>query len=205
MHELTVEQSLRAANAQIERLSVTDPLLGIFNRRYLHEQLPQEAARARRYGRAVSVVMADLDHFKRIDDTYGHQAGDVVLRHAIALARSTLRQSDWMARYGEEEFVIVLPETTRLGAYAAAERMRRLCAETPVRLGGTQFVVTVSFGVATIDDVPGSNEDAEAVLREADAALCESKRAGRNRVTCGPKPTTPSASATARAGATARP
>jgi diguanylate cyclase (GGDEF)-like protein len=197
MHELPVEQSPRAAYTRIERSSVTDALLGIFNRRYLHEQLPQEVARARRYGRAVSVVMADLDHFKRIADTYGHQSGDVLLRHAVALARSTLRQSDWIARYGEEEFVMVLPETTRLGAYAAAERMRRLCAETPVRLGGTQLVVTVSFGVATIDDVPGSIEDAEAVLREADAALCESKRAGRNRVTCGPKPTTRSAGTTA--------
>lgn len=188
MHELTVERSLRDAYAQMERLSVTDPLLGIFNRRYLHEQLPQEAGRARRYGHSVSVVMADLDHFNRINGTYGYQSGDVVLRHAVALARSALRKSDWMARYGEEEFVVVLPETTRLGAYAAAERMRRLFVETPVRLGNTLLVATASFGVATIDDVPGSNEDAEAVLRAAGRAVCDSKRAGRNQVSCGPEP-----------------
>jgi two-component system cell cycle response regulator len=182
-----LEQSLRDANTQIEKLSVTDPLLGIFNRRYLHERLPLEAARTRRYGQSLSVVMADLDHFKTINDTYGHQAGDAVLQHAAALARRALRQSDWMARYGGEEFVIVLPDTPLLGAYAAAERMRRLCAETAVELAGTRLVVTASFGVATIDGVAPSNDDGEAMLRQADKALYESKRAGRNRVTCGPK------------------
>jgi diguanylate cyclase (GGDEF)-like protein len=182
-----LEQSLRDANTQIERLSVTDSLLGIFNRRYLHERLPQEAARARSCGQSVSVVMADLDHFKQVNDTHGHQSGDVVLQHAVSLARLALRQSDWMARYGGEEFVIVLPETTLIGAYAVAERMRRLCAETSVQLADTRLVVTASFGVATIDGVPASNEDAEALLRAADKALYESKRAGRNRVTCGPK------------------
>jgi two-component system cell cycle response regulator len=182
-----LEQSLRDANTQIEKLSVTDPLLGIFNRRYLHERLPLEAARTRRYGQSLSVVMADLDHFKTINDTYGHQAGDVVLQHTVALARRALRQSDWMARYGGEEFVIVLPDTPLLGAYAAAERMRRLCAETAVELAGIQLVVTASFGVATIDGVAPSNDDGEAMLRQADKALYESKRAGRNRVTCGPK------------------
>ena len=180
-------------------LSVTDPLLGIFNRRYLHERLPQETAHARRYGQSVSVVMADLDHFKQINDIHGHQAGDLVLLHAVNLARSALRQSDWMARYGGEEFVIVLPETTLLGAYAVAERMRRLCAETSVQLANTQLVVTASFGVATIDGVPASNDDAEAMLQAADKALYESKRAGRNRVTCGPKSITTAASAAAAA------
>jgi diguanylate cyclase (GGDEF)-like protein len=192
-----LEQSLRDANTQIERLSVTDPLLSIFNRRYLHERLPQEAARSRRSGQSLSLVMADLDNFKKINDTYGHQAGDAVLQHAVCLAGSALRQSDWMARYGGEEFVIVLPETSLLGGYAVAERMRRLCAETPLDIPETRLVVTASFGVATIDGVLPSNEDAEAMLREADKALYESKRAGRNRVTCGPKFPTPDTPATA--------
>jgi two-component system, cell cycle response regulator len=192
-----LEQSLREANSQIEKLSVTDPLLNIFNRRYLHERLPQEAARSRRYGQPLSLVMADLDHFKKINDTYGHQTGDQVLQHAVNLARSALRVSDWIARYGGEEFVIVLPETPLLGAYAVAERMRRLCSETPVELPETQLLVTASFGVATIDGVAPSNEDAEAMLREADKALYESKRAGRNRVTCGPKSPAPPVSAPA--------
>jgi two-component system, cell cycle response regulator len=196
-----LEQSLREANSQIEKLSVTDPLLGIFNRRYLHERLPQEAARSRRYGQPLSLVMADLDHFKKINDTYGHQTGDLVLQHSVDLARSALRGSDWIARYGGEEFVIVLTETPLLGAYAVAERMRRLCADTPVELPDTKLLVTASFGVATIDGVHPSNEDAEAMLREADKALYESKRAGRNRVTCGPK--TPVAPAPAPATSTA--
>jgi diguanylate cyclase (GGDEF)-like protein len=182
-----LEQSLREANSKIEKLSITDPLLGIFNRRYLHERLPQEALRARRYGQPLSVVMADLDHFKKINDTYGHQTGDLVLQHAVNLARSALRGSDWIARYGGEEFVIVLPETPLLGAYAVAERMRRLCAETPVEITEAQLLITTSFGVATIDGVPPSNEDAEELLKQADTALYESKHAGRNRVTCGPK------------------
>ncbi|MBS0420807.1 MAG: diguanylate cyclase [Proteobacteria bacterium] len=182
-----LEQSLREANAQIEKLSITDPLLGIFNRRYLHEHLPQETSRARRYAEQFSLVMADLDHFKKVNDTYGHHTGDLVLQHAVNLARSALRVSDWIARYGGEEFVIVLPETPILGAYAVAERMRRLCAETPVKGLDSKLLVTASFGVATIDGVAASPEDADALLREADKALYESKRAGRNRVTCGPK------------------
>jgi diguanylate cyclase (GGDEF)-like protein len=181
-----LEQSLREANSQIEKLSVTDSLLGIFNRRYLHERLPQEAARSRRYGQPLSLVMADLDHFKKINDTHGHHSGDLVLQHAVDLARSALRVSDWIARYGGEEFVIVLPETSLLGGYAVAERVRRLCSETPVELPETQLLVTASFGVASIDGVACS-EDAEAMLRNADKALYESKRAGRNRVTCGPR------------------
>jgi len=184
---VSLEQSLRHANSQIEKLSVTDPLLGIFNRRYLHERLPQEAARSRRYGQPLSLVMADLDHFKKINDTYGHQVGDLVLQHAANLAGSALRGSDWLARYGGEEFVIVLPETPLLGAHAVAERMRRLACETPLQLPDMGLLVTASFGVATIDGVFPSNEDAEAMLREADKALYESKRAGRNRVTCAPK------------------
>lgn len=198
---VSLEQSLRQANSQIEKLSVTDPLLGTFNRRYLHERLPQEAARSRRYEQPLSLVMADLDHFKKINDTYGHQSGDLVLQHAVDLARSALRVSDWIARYGGEEFVIVLPETPLLGAYAVAERMRRMCSETPVELPGTRLLVTASFGVATIDGVAASSEDAEAMLRQADQALYESKRAGRNRVTCGPK--TPVAQAQAPAPSTA--
>jgi diguanylate cyclase (GGDEF)-like protein len=145
--------------------------------------------------------MADLDHFKRINDTHGHQVGDLVLQHAVKLARSALRVSDWIARYGGEEFVIVLPETPLLGAYAVAERMRRLCAETPVELPGAQLLVTASFGVATIDGVAPSDEDADAMLRDADRALYASKRAGRNRITCGPK--TPPASVPTPAVSTA--
>ncbi len=129
------------------------------------------------------------------------RAGDLVLQHAVKLARSALRVSDWIARYGGEEFVIVLPETPLLGAYAVAERMRRMCSETAVESPETKLLVTASFGVATIDGVAPSNGDGEAMLREADKALYASKRAGRNRVTCGPK--TPTAAAPEPAASTA--
>ena len=125
---------------------MTDPLLGIFNRRYLDERLPQEAARSRRYGQPLSLVMTE--------------AGHLVLPHVVNLAKSALRGSDWIACYGGEKFVIVLPETPLVGAHAVAERMRRMCSET-----------AVSFGVATLDGVAPSNGDAEAMLRNADKAL----------------------------------
>jgi two-component system, cell cycle response regulator len=179
-----LEQSLRDANAEIQRLSVTDPLLGIFNRRYLHGRLPQEATRARRYGCSLSVIMADLDHFKVINDTHGHHVGDIVLQHAVSVARMALRQSDWMARYGGEEFLFVLPETHAEGAVAVAERMRRLCAENPVVLPNDQIFVTASFGVASLDGVPAGGDDSDGLLKESDKALYASKFAGRNRVSC---------------------
>lgn len=168
-------------------LPVTDPQLRVFDRRYLHERLPQEAARSRCNGQPLSLVMADLDHFKKINETYGHHTGDRVLQHAVRLMRTALRASDWLARYGGQEFVIVLPETPLLGAYAVAERIRHLCCETPMEIPESKLQVTASFGVATIDGVAPSPADAEAMLREADKALYQSKCAGRNRVTCGPK------------------
>ena len=111
--------------------------------------------------------------------------------HAIRLARSALRQTDWIARYGGEEFVIVLPETHLEGAFAVAERMRRLCAETSIELPDAQLVVTASFGVDSIDGVAAGKDDGEAILKQADEALYQSKRTGRNRVTCGPKAPVP--------------
>jgi two-component system, cell cycle response regulator len=163
---------------------LTDPLLGIFNNRYLYETLPLVAGRARAGGRSLSVVMADVDRLKHINAAYGHGTGDAVLQHVVSLMRSSLRHADWMARYGGEEFVVVLPETHIEGAYAAAERMRRRCAEKPFALPPSQVVVTASFGVACIEAT--SPQDVNAMLQDAGAALRESKLAGRNRVTCGP-------------------
>jgi two-component system, cell cycle response regulator len=180
-----LEQSLRDANAQIERLSVTDPLLGVFNRRYLHTGLREEVARARRYGHPLAVVIADLDHFKAINDGYGHQTGDAVLQHVVTLSGSVLRQpTDWIARYGGEEFVVVLPETDAQGAVAVAEKIRLLCVETPVIVPAGPVFVTASFGVAALDAPALSDDEGDSLLQEADRALYQSKRSGRNRVTC---------------------
>lgn len=162
-----------------------DSLLGVFNNRYLYETLPLEAARARGGGRSLAVVMADLDRLKQINAAHGHETGDAVLQHVASLMRSSLRQGDWMARYGGEEFVVVLPETHLDGAYAAAERMRRRCAEKPFALPTAQLIVTASFGVACIDALTVPTQDVNVMLQDAEDALRESKRAGRNRVTCG--------------------
>jgi diguanylate cyclase (GGDEF)-like protein len=177
------------ANTETDRSSVTDPLLGIFIFGYLRARLTREAARGRQTGQSISVVMADVDRFETINDTHGPEIGHLVLRHAVTVARSTLRQSDWMARYSREGFVVVLPDTTLLGAYSVAERMRRLCADTDLDLSGARLTFTASFGVATIDGVVPSEADGEDLLRLAEKALDEGRRAGSNRVTCGPKST----------------
>jgi len=181
-----LEQSLREANATIQQLSETDPLVGTFNRRYLSTQIVREVDRARRYKHPLSAVMADLDRFKRINDERGHQTGDEVLQHFAQLARSTVRPSDWIARYGGEEFVIVLPETDLAGAAVAAEKLRALCAERPFPTSTGEIAVTASFGVAElrIESLTQSDDaSAQALLRRADAALYTSKNEGRNRVT----------------------
>lgn len=179
-----LEQSLREANERVHLLSITDPLVGIFNRRYLAEELCREIERARRYGRPLSISLADLDHFKRINDVYGHHVGDEVLRHVASLATKSLRPaSDWAARYGGEEFVLVLPETDRAAALAVSEKIRRLLESTPLMSPAGTLQVTASFGTAELAaSESGPREAAESLLRAADAALYASKRCGRNRV-----------------------
>jgi diguanylate cyclase (GGDEF)-like protein len=181
---VTLEQSLREAKGKIELLSVTDPLVGTFNRRYLNDQILKEVERARRYGHPLAAIMADLDRFKRINDERGHQTGDEVLCRFAALAKSLIRPSDWMARFGGEEFVVVLPETDAAGAAIVAEKIRAECAGAPIPLGSGELTVTCSFGVAALSPGDQSADVAAAeMLRQADAALYNSKHEGRNRVT----------------------
>jgi two-component system cell cycle response regulator len=177
------ERALSAALKQVQRLSITDALLDIYNRRYLNEQLPRDIERGLRYGHPVAVVMADLDAFKKINDTHGHAVGDEVLRGFTARVRTSIRQSsDWIARYGGEEFVIVLPETGLAEAAQVAEKIRGACSAAPMMTGGGELKVTSSFGVAA---TPAGKTPlgAEALLRSADDALYRSKRGGRNCVT----------------------
>ena len=181
-----LEQSLREANAKIHILSITDPLVGTFNRRHLNEQLIHEVERARRYQQPLAVIMADLDFFKDINDHHGHQVGDQVLRAFAELTQGSIRQaSDWIARYGGEEFVVVLPQTDLAGATCTAEKIRNRCAAGAFRTAAGDVPLTASFGVACLSSVPdprGVAADADALLREADAALYRSKHQGRNRV-----------------------
>lgn len=188
---MQLEQSLREANERIQQLSIRDPLVDTFNRRYLNDQLLKEVERAHRYERPLAVIMADIDRFKRINDERGHASGDEVLKMFADLTKTKLRPSDWVARYGGEEFVIVLPETDLAGAASAAEKIRAACADTPMPLAGGALQVTCSFGVATLAKAAASADvAAAAMLKEADTALYTSKHEGRNRVTLAglPKP-----------------
>lgn len=166
---------LRRGREELERLSITDPLTKLSNRRYLMTRLEEEARRARRTDRPFSMLMIDVDHFKKYNDTYGHQAGDEVLAGVAAILQECVREVDCAARYGGEEFVIVLPETPAEGAIDVAARIRsRLATETFP--GGK---ATLSLGIA---EFPADGETPEFVLRAADAALYRAKREGRDRV-----------------------
>jgi two-component system, cell cycle response regulator len=182
---LKLEQSLRAANRRIHLLSITDALTATCNRRYLMEKLPQELERARRYGRPLSVVLCDVDHFKNINDTHGHQAGDEVLKQFAKLLMGSTRGSiDWVSRYGGEEFLVVLPETSAPDAIAFADKTRRAIEAHPFEIAGATLRVTSSFGVAGIDSVQTQGDvSVDTLIASADQFLYRSKEMGRNRVT----------------------
>jgi two-component system cell cycle response regulator len=169
---------------QVQLLSVTDSLVGTYNRRYLTDALALEIERSRRYGRPLAAVLTDLDLFKRINDEHGHQAGDEVLRCFVERIRASIRKNDWVARYGGEEFVIVLPETNLAEAMSTAERIRFQCASTPMVTSAGHLMVTASFGIATLEGSPDMElETVATLLRRADVGLYRSKNKGRNRVT----------------------
>jgi two-component system, cell cycle response regulator len=181
---LELEKSLKEAYEKNRILSITDKLTGCYNRTYMDEYLAKEIIRAKRYSRPVSLVMADIDHFKRVNDTYGHQAGDLVLKDFVASIRKGLRKDvDWVARYGGEEFLLVLPETDYEGAMISANRLRRIVSESISSYNGIEIHVTASFGVA--DFVPSANNQKisyEVIIDRADKALYRAKNDGRNRV-----------------------
>ncbi|WP_412480608.1 diguanylate cyclase [Azonexus sp. IMCC34839] len=168
------------AMVSIRRLSQIDTLTGCFNRRFFNEQIGRELERAARYNRSLSVLFCDIDHFKQINDSYGHLAGDEVLKAVAGEFLADLRSSvDWVARYGGEEFVIVLPENGLDEACVTAERLRHKIAETlVVPVADQDLRVTVSFGVAQYE----FGLSAAQLLEAADQELYKAKAAGRNRV-----------------------
>ncbi|MEJ6003501.1 sensor domain-containing diguanylate cyclase [Paucibacter soli] len=169
------QHELQAKNRELERLAITDALTGLYNRRYLDMVLERELRRAQRYGTELSVILLDLDHFKHINDRYGHQLGDQVLVSVAALLRTRLRDSDVAGRWGGEEFLIICASTSEPGASAVAEQVRRHVAGLPLPQRGH---CSASFGVAQLRE----GETAAGLLARADAALYRAKQSGRNRV-----------------------
>jgi two-component system cell cycle response regulator len=159
-----------------------DALTGLYNRRYFEKRLREECAHAKRHRRPFSLVMIDLDHFKLVNDTYGHEDGDRVLRHVSELIQAQLREDDVPCRWGGEEFLLLLRGTTGMAARVVANRLRANLAAKPIPLGAKNEPrhVTFSAGVAAADDRNAYNADD--VTGRADAALYRAKKAGRNRV-----------------------
>jgi two-component system cell cycle response regulator len=172
--------TVAAERERLEELASTDPLTGCHNRRALIEALEREFDRARRYSLVLTLLMVDLDHFKLINDSMGHLAGDLVLRQMGDLLRREVRSVDTVARYGGEEFVIVLPETAAHGAMIFAERMRQRIQQYPFGEGAQPVRVTVSIGVAGFPDPKATSP--ETFLALADTALYRAKADGRNLV-----------------------
>jgi len=160
---------------------LTDALTGMHNRRYLQKRLNEEVARSRRYNHPLSCLFIDADHFKRVNDLYGHDAGDQVLREISLRTRECLRASDVATRYGGEEFALLLPQTDIEEAFKIAERIRTRISGDPVPLEqGTELEITVSIGISGLDDNQREDSGKE-LLTDADSALYEAKRLGRNR------------------------
>jgi diguanylate cyclase (GGDEF)-like protein len=175
---LTLQEEFLRAQAALRYQASHDHLTGLWNRGMVREHLGAEISRARSAGTSVAVVLADLDRFKMVNDTYGHQAGDETLRQATARMRSALRASDSIGRYGGEEFLIVLPDTEPHIAMTVAERARAsVCA--PMHVNGVKMAMSVSLGVASTRTTTDCPDD---LIQAADAALYRAKAEGRNRV-----------------------
>ena len=172
-----LQDELRARNAELDRVSRIDMLTGLYNRRHLDEHLRRTISAARRHNRTLGVLLADIDHFKLVNDRYGHLDGDVVLKEVATRLLATVRTEDALGRWGGEEFIAVLSDTPAESIAVIAERMRQAIAATPFSLaGGTTITVTVSIGHTSGCD------DAEVLVHRADDALYAAKAAGRNRV-----------------------
>jgi diguanylate cyclase (GGDEF)-like protein len=174
----STNQALREKNEELHRLSITDGLTGLHNRKHMNDTVENEVQRADRHHHPLSILMIDIDLFKTFNDAKGHQAGDEVIRSVARLIKESVRSTDYAARYGGEEFLALLPYSGLDIASRSAERIRKRIEEAQVGVNANDVSITVSIGVAAF---PENGNDAESVIREADLALYRAKRAGRNR------------------------
>jgi len=182
---LALEYSLKSALEAKRQLSMTDSLTGIYNRRYLLRHLGRELKRAQRFGGDVSLLLLDIDHFKQVNDTYGHAVGDRVLKNLTQVVGKCLqRATDWCARLGGEEFAVVLEGTTLQEASVCAERIRDAVVNSSIDNTAGRILITVSIGVSALGAIADSSAaTVQTLLERADNALYASKSGGRNRVT----------------------
>lgn len=171
---------LERANVDLERLATTDYVTGLINRRLATALFEREVVRSRRACTPLAAILMDLDRFKAINDTYGHEAGDAVLKGVAPAIAARLRTTDIVARYGGDEFLLVLPDTDVPGAELLAEEVRRLVQRTPVKHGAAELAVTVSLGLAMLE--PGQHLTVDQLVRRADEAMYRAKKLGGNRV-----------------------
>ncbi len=173
-------EAVQEQNRQLQKMANRDGLTGLYNHRYFHEQLSQDFLRAKRYNENLSCVLFDIDFFKKFNDTYGHQTGDIVLKALASVVQRATRESDLSARYGGEEFALILYHTDGPAAYEMAERLRTMVESHEVQDNGNVLRVTISLGVATF---PHERiHDSKELVDFADQALYKAKDNGRNRV-----------------------
>lgn len=176
-----LQDELREANKRLELLADTDGLTGLYNRRYFDALLGRELQRTERYKTPLGLVLIDIDHFKKVNDTYGHPMGDEVLRNVSRIVTSSVRVTDSVARYGGEEIAIVFTQTTPAGVSEVTERLRQRIADFSHDYQGSQVKCSASFGVSVCDG-RGVTPNATELIERADRALYRAKHAGRNRV-----------------------
>jgi diguanylate cyclase (GGDEF)-like protein len=175
------DEGERLFHDEFYNMANMDAATGVYNKQFFLKRLEEEFAYAKRQGGNMSLVMCDIDFFKKVNDTHGHMAGDFVLQQVAAALKETVRSEDVLARYGGEEFIIILRQIDEEGAFLLGERIRARVAEKAMEFEGTKIPVTMSFGLASVEDT--SIESAEALIAAADEFLYMSKEGGRNRVT----------------------
>jgi diguanylate cyclase (GGDEF)-like protein len=166
--------------SSIKNIAIYDTLTNLYNRRYFEERLEVEAQKSFFSDTSLSLVMVDIDHFKRVNDTFGHTEGDRVLCEIASLLKTSVRKKDTVARYGGEEFILILPEAGLEESSMIAERIRRLVEDTPFEIGQAQINLTVSLGISNFPSHQARSK--EELVKMADLALYDAKRRGRNRV-----------------------